>query len=57
MSKWYPSWYEAWKDAKGGYEEYESPVASKKDEHEEVQTGKRNKRTKKVSDPKQDAGD
>lgn len=49
MSEFFPTWYEAWKNAKGDYEEYESPVV-KEEKHEEVQTGKRNKRSKKVSD-------
>lgn len=57
MPKWYPTWLEAWKDARGSYEEYESPVAKSEEKHEKVQTGKRNKRAKKVPDPEQDADD
>lgn len=44
------AWKGAWKYARGEYETYEDPIVAE-DKHEEIQTGKRNKRTKKVSDP------
>lgn len=54
MSKFYPTWLEAWKDVTHQYEEYDPPIAKeeKKEESDgkKVQTGKRSKRTAKVSD-------
>lgn len=57
MSKFYPTWYEAWKDARRQYPEYESPVVREEQKDEKVQTGKRNTKSKKASHSKQDATD
>lgn len=54
MSKFYPTWLEAWKDVTHQYEEYDPPIAKEEKEEKsdgkKVQTGKRSKRTAKVSD-------
>lgn len=50
MEKVYPTWYEAWKDVTHKYEEYDPPVAKEKEKDEKVSTGKRSKRSSKVSD-------
>lgn len=54
-TKYYPTWKEAWKDARREYPEYESPVA--KEKHEKVSAGKRNTKPKKNADSQQDAAD